>query len=223
MRRHHRLWRAGKRRTSRDHLVGEHAEGVDVGAVIEVRVAGGLLGRHVPRCAHRRAELRQRLRGADAGCVQRLRDAEVGDLGRAAGQEDIVGLDVAVHDAARVRVSECASDVAEDARELRHRHGRAGGEPCAQRLAVDVRHGEEGQAVEVAGIEQRDDVRMLQRGRHPDLAFEALGADGAGELGGEHLRDDRAAEPRVLYGKDAGHAATTELASHGERVAECCL
>ena len=80
-------------------------------------IARRLLGRHVRRRADRRAELRERRagrrrrRGRDG-----LRDAEVGDDRRAPGEEDVVRLDVAVHDAALVRVGERARDVAQDAR-----------------------------------------------------------------------------------------------------------
>ena len=49
---------------------------------------------------------------------ERLRDAEVGDHGGAAGEQDVVRLDVAVHDAALVRVGERLRDFAQDARSL---------------------------------------------------------------------------------------------------------
>ena len=48
------LGRAAKEgRAPGEHLVGHHAERIDVRAVVDVGVAGGLLGRHVRRSAER--------------------------------------------------------------------------------------------------------------------------------------------------------------------------
>ena len=54
---------------------------------------------------------------ADAGPrgADRFRDAEVGDDRRAAGEQHVVGLDVAMHDAALVRVGERLRHVLQDA------------------------------------------------------------------------------------------------------------
>jgi hypothetical protein len=38
-----------------------------------------------------------------------------------------------------------------------------------------------------AGIKEREDVRVVQLCGDPDLAKEALGADGGGYLGAQHL------------------------------------
>src|SRR5207237_8226665 len=47
-------------------------------------------------------------------------------------------------------------------------------EAVPQRFAFHVRHHVVDQAARLAGIEQRQDVRVLQVGGHPDLAQEAL-------------------------------------------------
>jgi hypothetical protein len=62
-------------------------------------------------------------RGRVARRGQRLGHAEVGHHRRPAGEQDVVGLDVAVHDAAPVRHGEGARHVAQDAHGLGH--GRA--------------------------------------------------------------------------------------------------
>ena len=104
---------AVERRRADEHLVADDAERIEIGAMIGVRIAGGLLGRHVRRRADRRADERDRARSRRCVCGSvrrfarrrdRLRDAEVRDRRRAAGQQNVVGLDVAVNDAAAVRV-----------------------------------------------------------------------------------------------------------------------
>ena len=81
-------------------LVADQAQGVDV-AGRRGQPALGLLGREVLRGADDLAGLGQR----DA--AGRMGDAEVGDLHAAVGaDQDVPGLDVAVHHAGRVRLTE---------------------------------------------------------------------------------------------------------------------
>ena len=80
----------------------------------------------------------------------------------AAGEQHVVGLDVAVHDAALVRVGERLRDVAQDARSTSAIGSGPRAEPRAQRLALDERHRVVRQAVDLAGREHRHDVRMLE-------------------------------------------------------------
>ena len=70
----------------------------------------------------------------------RLGDAEVGDDRRAAGEQHVVRLDVAMDDAALVRVRQRLRDVAQDADRLGDRQRARAREPRAQRLALDERH-----------------------------------------------------------------------------------
>src|SRR6476619_4916611 len=53
---------------------------------------------------------------------------------------------------------------------------------------------------------------MTQAGGDLDLAEEALGSDGAGQLRPEDLHGDRAVVLQVLSEVDGGHPAATELA-----------
>ena len=140
-----------------------------------------------------------------------LRDAEVGDDRGPAGEEDVVRLDVAMHDAALVRVGERLGDVAQDVDRGGDRHGPVR-EPRAQRLPLDERHRVVRQPVDVAGGDDGDDVRLLERRGELDLALEPLGRDRRGELGGEHLHDDLSAEPVLGGDEDARHPAAAELA-----------
>ena len=91
-----------------DHLQDAHAEGVDVGALVVV--LGVHLGRHELRRAYHAARrvTAAAAAGDDGG------EAEVADLDLplAAVNEDVVALEVAVDDAARVEVREALEDLA---------------------------------------------------------------------------------------------------------------
>src|SRR3989449_11431555 len=81
-----------------------------------------------------------------------------------------------------------------------------------QRFGFHVRHYVVDQAARLAGIEQRQDVRVLQVGGYPDLTQEALDPEHGGELGAQHFQGDVAIVleiPREIYGR---HATGTDLA-----------
>ena len=52
---------------------------------------------------------------------------------------------------------------------------------------------------------------MLQTGRQPDLALEALGAETRGQLGVEDLERHRPVVPEILREIHRGHAAPADL------------
>ena len=87
-----------------EHLVGHRTEGVHVRAVVDVRVAGRLLGRHIRGRAEGDADRGEP--GVTAGSAQRLRHPEIGHEGVVIRDQNVVGLDVTVHHAARVSVVE---------------------------------------------------------------------------------------------------------------------
>ena len=88
-------------------------------------------------------------------------------------------------------------------------------EPLAQRLAPDVGHDIEEEPVGLAGVVQRQDVGVVERGGDPDLAGEAVGAEQRAELGPEHLDRHLAVVPEVVGQVDRRHAAPAELALDG--------
>ena len=103
--------RRGKRLHSGQHLVQNHADGEDVRSLRHVG-AFHLFGRHVIRRAEHRSDRGERR--VDWPC-----DAEVGDLRLSFGrQQDVRRLDVAMHDAFRVRVRQPAEDVFADAKRI---------------------------------------------------------------------------------------------------------
>jgi hypothetical protein len=115
-----------------EHLEEDDAERVDVRLPVDV-VAQRLLGRHVVRRAEHAAVRRE------AVVVERAGDAEVGDLGRALlVDQDVLRLDVAVDDAARVRGAERAGDLDRVGDRLVDRQPAHAADAVLERLALDV-------------------------------------------------------------------------------------
>mmetsp|Transcript_25851 Transcript_25851/g.77007 ORF Transcript_25851/g.77007 Transcript_25851/m.77007 type:complete len:305 (-) Transcript_25851:185-1099(-) len=128
--------------------------------------AGGLLD------AHREAE------------VDEL-DVPLAALGRVAGQEDVLSLHVAVHDAHVVQVPECLHELPAHGRHgaLGHGHGRVaeGREELAPGEAL---HDEEEEAIPVEDVHELHDVRVL----HALQNVRLLPRRDEGGCLGEHLR-----------------------------------
>jgi len=70
-------------------------------------------------------------------------------------------------------------------------------------------------AVAVTRVIDRQDVRVPQPGGELDLALEALGTEGQGQLGMEDLERDRALVPDVTSQVYRGHTAASQLALEG--------
>ena len=108
---------------------------------------------------------------------ERPRDPEVRDQrAPVAGEQDVLRLHVAVDHSLIMRVLERLRRFADDAERLGERQPPLPRQPGAERLALDVGHGEPEPAGGLAGVEHREDVRMLQSRGKPDLALEALRA-----------------------------------------------
>ena len=203
----------GEGMRARQQLVRHDAPGVEIRAVVH-RLADGLLRRHVGGGTERASRLRQRGRGRairGPGGGERLGDAEVGDHRGPVREEHVLGLDVAMDDALVVGVVERTGHVPQQGHPFGQRERLGAGHPGAERLAPHVRHGVVGEAVGGPGVEDRDDVGVLQPGREPDLAGEALGAQALRELGGDDLDHDLPIERRLRGDPDARHPTTAEL------------
>src|SRR5207244_4509099 len=77
-----------------------------------------------------------------------------------------------------------------------------------ERLSIHELHGDVEGGVRGADVVNRDDVRMAQRRGGSGFLLEALAAVGVrGELAGQHLDGDLAAQPRIPCAVDLSHAS----------------
>ena len=213
-RQHRRRGASAVRRVPRQQFIRKNAPRVDVRAVVDHRVGARLLRRHVCRGAEGDAERRKAGGAARGRRTDRFGDAKVGDHRRAAREEHIVRLDIAVHDPRVVRKRERARYFAQHAHRLTDRQFAALRNLCSQRFAFHVRHREVRQPARVAGGKQRHDVRVLQLCGQRDLALEPFYRHLPQHLSGQDLDNDLSAERALRGDKDAGHAAA-ELALDG--------
>ena len=205
--------RTGKGRLARDHLVGNAAERVEVDPVVEPCICGGLLGRHVERCANHHPQLGHRRRdGHRMRSQQGLGDSKIRNGGGVAGEQDVVWLDVPVDDTFGVRELQRARDVSENADRYGDRHGAGTHEMHPERLPFDEGHRVVGQPFRLSGREHRQDVWVLQSGGEQDLVLETLEIHAGREIGRKHFHHDTTTERALLREKHATHATAAELA-----------
>ncbi len=117
-----------------------------------------------------------------------------------------------MHDATRVRVVQRVGDVARDAHRVIHAELRFAIEFGAQRFAVDERHHVIQESVDRARVEQRQNVRMLQRRGGLDFLHKPLGAEHGSQLRFEQLERHLAIVLEILAQVHGGHAAFAEVA-----------
>ena len=153
-----------------EHLVDDEAEGEDIGA--EGGFAHGLLGGDVAEGAGA---------GADPGAVGEFGDAEVGEAKVVVGEEDeVLGFDVAVHDALLVDVRGGLDGLVREVEE--------GGEGHAPLHAIGEGFQTEGigddeVGADVIGIFDADDVGGVELGADADLLAEGFEEGVVGEVG----------------------------------------
>ena len=199
-----------ERSASGEHRPADHAECVDVGAMVGGVATDGL-GRQKAGGPENRAGI---------GDVTLGGDAEVGKEGAPAAplEEDVLRGQVTMRDTVGVGIAECPGGLAEHAFRLVVRHGAASAHPRAQRLAIDHAHHDED--VLAFGVDRvdRDDVGMGQSCGNAGLAHEPIARRAvARQPRRQHLDRDRAVEPHVAREIDRGHPAASQFAL--ERVA----
>ena len=141
----------------------------------------------------------------------RARDAEVREAGLAAGEENVLRLDVAMEHVPLVRRRQRGGDRLPDRHYLRHRQLLVALEARSQRSAVEIRQHEEQAPLVRPGIQDRNDVRMMQLRRDPHLTQKALGGDVRRELFAENLERDRSAKLAIARKPNGRRRTATEL------------
>src|SRR5262249_43327116 len=146
--------------------------------------------------------------------VERLRQlgqAEVEDLDAPVlGQEEVVGLEVPVGDAAGVGGGEARAHLHRYLPGLAQRQ-RTAVEPGAQRLALQQLEHRVGSSVLGAHVVDRHDVRMLEGSDGSGLPLEAMQAVGTGRpVGGDDLDRYLTLQTRVAGAVNLAHSARPE-------------
>src|SRR5688572_19030262 len=180
-------------------------------------IACRLLRAHVRGCAYREARARH---AACVGWVQRECDAEVGDERLSLLKEHVLWLYVAVDDVVAVRVVERGCDLASDLKRFVDRQLQLPIESAAERFSLRQRHHVVEAAVRLTGVEQREDVGMMQVGEDLDLTEKALCTERRGDIGTENLDRHVAMVLEIACEIYRGHRAASELAIDGIAVAE---
>src|SRR5437867_1998737 len=170
-------------------------------------ISGALLRAHELRCSDDRA----------ARCHLRVlrgpSEAEVGDVDPPfLIDQDVGALDVAVDGADLVRVGEGARGCSQH----RHHYGEGkrplGLDDRVQRAPLDELHHDVVDAARLSDAVDRDDVRMIEPGRHASLAPQPLGDGTAdGGRGKHHLERDGPAQRDVQRLEHGRHTAATAL------------
>ena len=205
----------GKRGLTDQHLVEDARQAVLVAPGIH-RLRARLFGTHVDRRADREAGAGEALA---AGLDQRLGDSEIGDVHVPAGEQQVLGLDVAVNDPFAVRGAERRGRFLDDVQGLLDRQVPLAVEAAAQRFPGNVGHGIPGQrdplgTREHAGIQHGNDVGVLESPCEPDFPDESVHADRTRQLGTQNLDRDRSIVATVPGQPHGRHAAPAELALH---------
>ncbi len=181
------------------------------------RLALHLLRRHVRGGAEHLADpghrLGRQLARLRPGLPRRqLGEPEVEDPDPALGVDHhVVGLEVAVGDAAVVGRAQGVGQRDGDLEELRQRHAPLG-DQLAETAPRDELHGEEVDAVGLLDRVEVDDVRVVQGGEGPGLALEAVQPLAVRrQLRRQDLERHLAPQLGVLGPVDHPHPALTEL------------
>ena len=189
-----------------EHLVKQDAEAVQISAGVYV-LAANLLWTHVARSADGQAGA-----GHPGGAAQGFGDAKVGQHRAAVfAEQDILRLDIAMNNAAMVRVVQGFGDGAGHRHRLFQRQTLA--DALLQRAAGQILHRQIINALVRGDVVDRDDMRIAELGDDPAFPQETLGEF---FISGQNRLDDFQRDmtmQRLLQGEiDNRHAALAEFA-----------
>ena len=203
---------ARERRLARQHLVQHTAQRPQVGAGIRA-LAVQLLRSHVRGRAER--DLR-RVRVRARSALAQLGDAKVQDLDAVRGDEQILGLQVAVHDAQCVGRAETAADLQRVAAGARDVQARLGVQQRAQiRALQQLEHDERRAGLGLLHVQHARHVRAADAKLRPRLAQEPARASRVrGVLRMQELERDLRVEAHVPRRHHEAHTAHTEWAQY---------
>ena len=195
---------------SGEHLVEGDAHRVDVGLGHHA-LALGLLGREIVGGAERLPGLRE----AQVGYA--LGDAEVGHLHPAVvGDEHVLGLDIAVDEAAAVGIFEARQYLGADRDGLLYRQGGVAGDELFEALPRYELHDDIVEVAVLAYVVDVDDVGMGEVGGCLGFAAEACHKLlVCGELVAQHFDRHDATQDVVAGFIDLGHASAAHHADEG--------
>src|SRR3954468_21429628 len=100
----------------------------------------------------------------------------------ALGEQNVFWFDVAMNDSGGVGTVECLRNLSSQAHCLIEAEPRLPAQPFAKRFTLDIGHRVPQYAAGLTAVVNGQDVRMLERRREADLAFESLNAHRGSEL-----------------------------------------
>ena len=200
---------APERKVADHHAVQRGPERIDVAAGVHVEQALGLLRRHVRRRAHGETGHGQ----AVVARLDLLGDPEVGELGHpAARQEDILGLDIAMHDPHLMRFPKSLRNVVNNGQGPPFVQLLPPSQQVVEALALDVFHQNEVQPPGFVHVEGPDAVGRGQLSRELGLALETLHIGRVpGQVAREELHGGKAAQLDMPGLVDSAHAPLADL------------
>ena len=202
------MWcRPRVRRASGKHFVQHATERIDVCPSIHFFLAKRLLRRHVGRCAERETGLRKRR----SGRFHRSRNAKIRDKRMPVGEQNVLWLDVAMNDTVLVRIRQRVGHLTGVVEGGGDRERTIAPHSRPQGLAIHERHEVVEEPVDLAGIDQRHDVGVVQLRRDLDLAQETVGAERSRKVGVDHFHGDLPVVTRVVRQVHGAHPARAKL------------
>jgi len=148
------------------------------------------------------------------------RDPEVGDHRVPVGEQHVLGLHVPVDEPLAVGVVQARPQLLRDPQRVLERQPSLAREPLSQRFPAHVGHHVVEGARGLAGVEQREHVRVGEPRGDRDLSQEPLGADRGRDVRAQHLDRHLAVVAPVVGDVHGRHAAAAQHAVDRVAIAE---